>query len=1071
MRSRRPSSSTDDEDADATSLVDGGDSKAHQLLALPPELTSNSDGSFCIQSATSIPTIFSSSTQLLLSSSNGVSEGNNWRLRSRSFWACSASTLCVTLLSAVVIVAIIHSFQTRQCDTKGCIKTYMSPAYAPLVNFDTEHTRFASKYKTYLYRERQYDSSSLDPKGVPVLFIPGNAGSYKQARSMAKEAARMWAEMVQRNPAIEETGRHKLDFFTVDFNEDITAFHGQTLLDQAEYLNDAVAYILKSTRDSDLPDPISVIIVGHSMGGIVARTMLTMPNYQVNSVNTIITLSTPHARPPVTFDEQIVKTYTHINDYWRKSYSAQWAPHNPLFYTTLISIAGGSLDTVVPSDYANVASILPETNGFTVFTSSIPDVWVGIDHLAILWCNQMMKVLVGSLLDIVDVKRSGQTKSRSERMRIFKKWYLTGMESTAEKTLPQEKPTTLLTLEDISNSMIPQGERLAIRELGGSRKPRAYLMPIPATSGSTGARFTLLTDRNLQDARDEKLKVLLCSVFSPNAGGAATEFPMNLDLSENGSGSTKLACKLAGSDVIRLPGSRKDSKYPFEQTPPFSYLQYDFGDIFEHQFVAVIDMATSPTEGWAIAEFSNASLTGLLVDGLHVKLAAHRHLVQDLSIPAIHSSLLTWKLSFKSQRCERKEPLFQPIIRQYLSEPHESRYFVNLKEADINFHGSAPFMPQPLKPKAQRGLSLQFCLGKLVMRYRTIFAAFPLMMVASVLRKQFREYNARGHFMSFNEGLDIMIAQTLPITLVVFSTLAAYFALVNSVSYSPSSSSYSEKETTTKLDYVKNDLLIGLQDPFFWFLAPLFTLVSLGVVVVVNYLAMIVLRILMGYYTVLEYINMFAGDRKKSIGAAFVTSTPKRRVMTTLVLACFVAFVVPYQFAYLVACIVQVATCVRALKRAYDISPSDRYSNQWNLYHYSHSMLILMLWILPINLPVLVVWIHNLAVHWLTPFSSHHNLISIIPFILLVETLTCGKMIPRVTSRLWMVTDILLAFLALYSGIWGVTYAYRLHHLVNIFVAWLVAVHFSKAKLRTGGSMLDFFDDDEDSGGSKQRPE
>lgn len=611
-----------------------------------------------------------------------------------------------------------------------------------------------------------------------MLFIPGNAGSYKQVRSMAKEGARQWAELLETNPVIEESGRHKLDFFTVDFNEDITAFHGQTLLDQAEYLNDAVAYILslyhnarKSTLDSDLPDPSSVIIVGHSMGGIVARTMLTMPNYQLNSVNTIITLSTPHARPPVSFDEQIVSTYTHINDYWRQSYSAEWAPYNPLFYTTLISIAGGSLDTVVPSDYANVASILPETNGFTVFTSSIPDVWVSIDHLAILWCNQLMRVLIGSLLDIVDVKRPGQTKSRPDRMRVFKKWYLTGMEDNAIRTLPQEKPTTLLTLEDISQSMIPQGERLIIRGLGTTGKPRAYLMPIPATTGTTGARFTLLTNRNLEDAHDE-LKILLCCMFSSTLGKTSPNFPVNMDLSGGGPGSTKLACKLAGSDVIHLPTSNKVSQHPFEQTSPFSYLQYDFSDIYEHQFVAVVDTAVSPTPGWAIAEFvdrsaqrmqANTSLTRLLMDGLHITLTPHRHLIQELMIPAIHSSLLAWKLSFRSQDCH-VEPMFQPILRQYMSEPYESKYFVNIRDADIHFHGTAPFMPQPLKPGSHRGLSLQFwsdptcaasveitlrfdpwgSLGKLVMRYRTIFAAFPLLMVALVLRKQFKEYNSRG---------------------------------------------------------------------------------------------------------------------------------------------------------------------------------------------------------------------------------------------------------------------------------------------------------------------------------------
>lgn len=64
-----------------------------------------------------------------------------------------------------------------------------------------------------------------------------------------------------------------------------------------------------------------------------------------------------------------------------------------------------------------------------------------------------------------------------------------------------------------------------------------------------------------------------------------------------------------------------------------------------------------------------------------------------------------------------------------------------------------------------------------------------------------------------------------------------------------------------------------------------------------------------------------------------------------------------------------------------------------------------MLWVLPINIPVLVVWVHNLTVHWLTPFSSHHNVLSIMPFILLVETLTGGKMIPRVTTRYALAMD------------------------------------------------------------------
>ena len=103
-----------------------------------------------------------------------------------------------------------------------------------------------------------------------------------------------------------------------------------------------------------------------------------------------------------------------------------------------------------------------------------------------------------------------------------------------------------------------------------------------------------------------------------------------------------------------------------------------------------------------------------------------------------------------------------------------------------------------------------------------------------------------------------------------------------------------------------------------------------------------------------------------------------------------------------------------------------------------------MLWVLPINLPVLVVWIHNLAVHWLTPFSSHHNVLSIMPFILLVETLSSGVMVP-VLRRGWIgrwATNLLFFALAVYASMYGMTYAYRLHYIANIIALWLVCLHF-----------------------------
>ena len=44
--------------------------------------------------------------------------------------------------------------------------------------------------------------------------------------------------------------------------------------------------------------------------------------------------------------------------------------------------------------------------------------------------------------------------------------------------------------------------------------------------------------------------------------------------------------------------------------------------------------------------------------------------------------------------------------------------------------------------------------------------------------------------------------------------------------------------TESVIDFTKNDLLLGSRDPIFWFLVPLFGLVSVGICVGVNYAAL-----------------------------------------------------------------------------------------------------------------------------------------------------------------------------------------------------------------------------------------
>jgi GPI inositol-deacylase len=730
------------------------------------------------------------------------------------------------------------------------------------------------------------------------------------------------------------------------------------MLDQAEYLNDAVSYILslyhnshRSNRDPDLPDPSSVIIIGHSMGGIVARTMLTMPNYQPNSVNTILTLSAPHARPPVSFDADIVQTYRQINSYWREAYSQQWASDNPLWHVTLISIAGGGLDTVVPSDYASLSSLVPETHGFTVFTSTIPDVWTGMDHLAITWCDQLRKSVIRAVMDVVDATRSTQTRPRATRMRTFRKRFLTGMEENAEKSLAATEPKTILDMQDSANSYVTQGERLTLRRFGHHEKAKVNLLPVPPQGDTEGRKFTLLSDRQIvgpDEAGD--LEVLFCSVFPLEAGNSGSVFSLNMDFSGDSSGSTRLACKSAAADVIKLPQSKAQCRFASDDGDTFSYLQYDVEDLVEHQFVAVVDKASQPTDGFAIAEYTstaesvvtpNLGLARLLTSGLHLKLPSRKPLVTSIRIPALHSALLAYNLRLQRRGSSESGELFTPLLRQHISDVYESKYFVNVQpddEINISLHGVAPYLPPPFKRgEIEEGLTLQIwsdpnlegplevslevdllgSMGKLWMRYRTIFAAFPLLVVALVFRKQFKIYDETGVFMSFSESMNQCLRTSLPVLYTALTCLAISLAKSSHDAARGDGGLVADlrgNATEGLVDYSKNGLLLGSQDTFFWFLVPFFGLVCSGVCIAVNYAVMALTHLLSLIPTLLRQLQRRDDMRRPSPNFS-VTST-RQRLITTSILLFLVSTVIPYQFAYLVLCIVQLVTCVRALKIA-----------------------------------------------------------------------------------------------------------------------------------------------------------
>lgn len=494
--------------------------------------------------------------------------------------------------------------------------TFMSPSYFHLAGFNKTETRLGNgPWGLYLYREAGWDDDPIQVDaegrekivlgGTPALFVPGNAGSFKQVRSLASTATRTYWELPgskRKGSWDREEGRgstSSMDFFTLDFNDDFSAFHGQTLFDQAEYTADAIRYILSlynHGNENDNPNPTSLIVVAHSMGGIVARATFLDPHYTPHSISTLITFATPLLVPPVTIDSKVDDFYSLVNSYWREAYSlspsslSNSSAADELRDVVTISIGGGISDEMIASETTSLDSLVPsnESNGFSVSTTSIPGVETPIDHLAILWCNQLMQVVGESLLSIADTRRKEKVVSREARVEEFRTRLLGGLERGDTGLEGGQK----VSLGDIEQGeplqRLEPNERLVVRQgSGGGRTTR--IMPI-----RTNERFSLLTSAVIGET--ESVQIHVCS------DSTAPESPSCMPLSPR---SVTLLPLSTHSDVPPiLPAAGGDGH--------MSVVILEADELVQFNFLAI--SVKQSLETWLLAEFTKVEEHVEIVD-------------------------------------------------------------------------------------------------------------------------------------------------------------------------------------------------------------------------------------------------------------------------------------------------------------------------------------------------------------------------------------------------------------------------------------------------------------------------
>uniref|UniRef100_A0A914Z6M8 GPI inositol-deacylase n=1 Tax=Panagrolaimus superbus TaxID=310955 RepID=A0A914Z6M8_9BILA len=225
-------------------------------------------------------------------------------------------------------------------------------------------------YSLLLYGEGLYVQKFLQDKkvdGLPIIFVPGNAGSAKQARSIGS--------VLQNKTDLRNTPFH-FDVFTLNFNEQFSGLSSSFLLKQADFLEVSVKFVSKMYENP----PPGIIFIGHSMGGIVIREVVRRPSFDMKQVSLILTFATPHLKPPIIVDSGMYKLWRDIETAWNETRFTS-------SHVRVVSISSGLKDEMI-------SETLTRSDNPTVYhyvTTGIDRVWVEADHQCIVWCNQLVR--------------------------------------------------------------------------------------------------------------------------------------------------------------------------------------------------------------------------------------------------------------------------------------------------------------------------------------------------------------------------------------------------------------------------------------------------------------------------------------------------------------------------------------------------------------------------------------------------------------------------------------------------------------------------------------------------------
>lgn len=973
---------------------------------------------------------------------------NGQRLRPALCCAIWIVCLCISLLS--------FAYLPRMLDMRmECRMARMLPSYVvhdeQLQQYSRSDSPVMKKYSLREYREMGYHMPNKWKEqplySMPVLFIPGNAGSFAQVRSLASSAFYQYWTRNGHDPRPDmEDVLGPTVWYTVDFNEDFSAFHGGTLEDQAFFVNEVLRY-LRAQYDSVPPEDdaassrrfsddrnTTIGIVGHSMGGIVARLAMTLPNYPVSSVDTIVTLSTPHAYPPVPFERSMDRVYDRIHRHMRDE---------PL----IISLAGGLLDTQLSSD---ATSLTLDGHGspmsrLSSFTTSAASLWSSTDHLAIVWCDQLRyRIARAFLRDYAFFHRIAEARAlpdvRKQRRELWRR--VLGIVDDAAS--PQDKSLALATADLMPTLMVFMRSRIMPTDLASRQSMILTHLNVTNVHVHVLRLITPPGPRQqyggMTNDTDEALAFELVSNLSyGSTSNRGMYVPQNHELfvsvcrrqfrSRTRTMVDPAWCHPIWTNGLEyLPYSPAKEREPGTKFPD-AHLQYDVPSIslsrlhlsaaflrkYEIDSVRIeytVNPAEFPTSenvssiltyGWTEDKplvlrgtpgwFRSRTweLPGLNVSSLLSSYVEHGPL-WEWDLPDVDSALLAYTFTLVPAPCASRfhppPPVMAPMVRFISASTGDVRIFPSLRLHESNhlhvaLHGVAPFIQEP----KHRGTRLQFWLldeyigtpfsgtfdstcplpyasihasihwrasiALLVLRYRLALLVWPLGILA--LARIQSSHSPSAALASLTHGRGLLIVLLAPIALHVCVFFGA------------------------SLGVPRHTLGIGITSLHFWWLGPVLAMTALSLAMLMH---VVVESLLCAWYILVRrlaprYLPLHTQPTQLKQAPRLHTWLAWTRQPSTWLAACVLtAFLVfmPYQVLILLCTIVHMATTCSsymAFREAERHASLNDTAGVLRARHAEHLWLLhFLLWLLPLQAPMLVVWVRNVNAGLTMGFSS-----------------------------------------------------------------------------------------------------